>query len=250
MDSNYMPHHEQDTERLFEIREREKELEEAEQRGYKKGVRDEQKRAEKEKRKHNKHRIEAFWLFVTITFVAYGVYTFIAGHIKLADDGWFWTWLATLGMCIFKACTGDKKLSEDTRGDMSAFQSFFSGIGEFWKDIRKNNKLFTLFIICWGCLLGGVVGKFNVVQRTVIATKKFGEAWISYESKEFEENDDSEVSEEPLQMSESTGEKLSEELNDSNRSNGNSDIATFIAKSDYDLDALRRIEISDIELNQ
>ena len=213
MESKNMPHHEQETERLFATKGWKKALEGAAQRGYKKGVRDEQKRVEEEKREHNKQRRGALLLFLllaVITFVACGVYTFISGHIKFAGDGWFWGWLTTLGTCIFKACTGEKKLSEDTRGDMSAFQSFLSGIEEFWIDIRKNNKLFALFIICWGCLFGGVVVKFEVVSRTVSAAEVFGEAWISYDSKDKKEKEDDKADEEPPKVNESTEEKPSE----------------------------------------
>lgn len=277
MDSNNMLHHGQEVERSFEVTEWEKELEEAEQRGYENGVSDEKKRVAKEKRKHNKQKREAFMLFLllaVITLVAWGAYTVVSGHIKLAGDGWFWGWLAGLGACIFKACTGDKELSEDTRGNMGVFQSFLCGIQEFSKDIRKNNKLFFLFIICLGCLIGGVVGKFEVVSRTVSAAERFGEAWISYESRKLKEIDSSGVSEQPAQIDELTDEKPSEEpgglgeldgkteMNQAfevNEPNGtvavgnrslSSEIMDFIEKSDYDVDVLRRIEISDSDLTQ
>ncbi|MDE7178245.1 MAG: hypothetical protein K2O59_10545 [Lachnospiraceae bacterium] len=252
MDFNYMPHHEQETERLFDIEKWEKEIEEAEKRGYENGARDEQRRSAKEKRKHNKQKMEAFRLLLLLAFItvaACGVYTLISGHGKLVDDGWFWGWLVALAACILKACIGEKKSSEDTQENMGVFQTFLSGIKELWKSIRINEKLFALSVVCLGCVIGGAIGKFEVVSRTVSGAEAFGEAWISYESHKIEVNNDGEVDGESAQMNDSTEVKPSEEPNVSDRSDGNSDIEDFIEKSDYDVDDLRQIEISDIELN-
>lgn len=249
MELNYMPHHGQDTEHLFDIEEWEKEIKEAEQRGYENGVLDEQKRARKEKRERDEQKIEVFKLLLLLAFITVAacvLYTLISGRAKLVDDGWFWACLAGLGACIFKACTGNKELPEDAHENMGVFQTFRSGIKKLWKGIRKNDKVFALSIICLGCVIGGVIGKFEVVSKTVFSAEAFGKAWISYESKKIEVNDDGEVGEEPPQMNESTEVKQSEEPNDSD---GSSDIAAFIEKSDYDVDDLRQIEISDSELN-
>lgn len=252
MESNYMPHHEQEIEHSFAKERWKKALEEAEQRGYNKGIEDERKRAAKEKRKHNRQKIEAvllILLLIAIAFVAGWAYRFITQQFKLVGGGGFWTALLALAVYIIKACSGDKELLKNTRRNMSALQSFLSGIQEFWKDIRRNNKLFVMFIIFLGCLIGGVLGQFEVVSRTVSGAEAFGKAWTGYESQNIEENNDSETGKESAQRNESTEEKPSEEPNDSDRSDGNSDIEDFIEKSDYDVDDLRLIEISDIELD-
>lgn len=253
MELSYMPHHGQDAEHSFDEEKWKKEIkkaiEKARKEGYKRGVLDERKRAREEKRKRNKQRIEAALLLVVITVVAEFVYTFITQQFKLIVAGGFWTALLAGVAYIIKTCSGDKELLKDTRGNKSALQSFFSGIQEFWKDIRRNNKLFFMFIICLGGLLGGGLGQFEVVSRSVSGFKGFGEAWVNYESKKIEENNDGEAGEEPALMNESTEDKASEELNDSDGSDGNSDIAAFIEDSDYDVDDLRQIEISDIELD-
>lgn len=256
MDFNYMLHHEQDAEHLFSLEEWKKAIRKAEQRGYENGIRDEQIRAEKEKRKHNKQRIETFLfilLFIIITFAAWGVYTVIKALFELAGERWFWRVLFAYAIFIIKACAGNKDLLKDTRENMGVFQKFLSGTKKLCKSIRKNikknDKLFALSIICLGCLIGGAIGKFEVVSRTVSAAEAFGKTWISYDSQKKEVNHDGKAAEESMQMNESTEMKPSEEPNDSDRLDGNSDIAAFIEKSYYDVDDLRQIEISDIELD-
>ena len=61
---NYMLHHEQNTEHSFDIEKWEKEIEDAEQRGYENGVRDEQKREREEKRKRDKEKKEVIRLLL------------------------------------------------------------------------------------------------------------------------------------------------------------------------------------------
>ena len=264
-----MLHHGPETERLFRAEEWESKLKIAEQKGYADGVKDERRRAARERRKNVKQKRETFLLillFISITIGARWVYMFATRHIKFIDGGWFGAWLLFLISSIFKACTGDKELSKETRGNRSAFRAVLSGICEFWKDIRKNNKLFFMFILCTACLTGGTLGKFEVLERTVSATSKFGDVWIHYESKELKdtnndkesersregnetkESDRSDVVDHKTETDQTTGtNELNGSMLVSNKSLANESVA-FIEKSDYSVNALRRIEISEDEL--
>lgn len=269
LDRENMLHHGHDTERLFGNEEWERKLKNAEKKGYEEGVRNERRRAARERRKHvqqKKEAIELILFFIGVTFVARLLYIFAARHIKLVDDGWFWAWIGVIVTGIFKACTGDKELTKDTRGNRSAFQSVLSGMGEFWKDIHRNNKLFCMFVLCIACLTGGVLGKFNVLERTVSATTEFGNVWINYENKSLKEtNNDEEREQSVAENEEAEGDRSdagnckteTEQISELNESNGTVDVSdksltnesvTFIEESDYSVEDLRRIAISEDEL--
>lgn len=264
MDRDNRSHHVDEKEQIFEYKERD--LEYAREKGYAEGVRDERRRAVRERKKQRKQKIErilSFLFFIVVTFIVKLLYTFIVQYIEFVDPGWFVAWILFLAGTIFKACTGDRELLKDTRGNMSAWRSVLSGIGEFWGNIRKNNLMFSLFILCTVCLLGGILGKFEVLERTVLATTEFGNAWISYEYKSLKESSNDEESgqqsidenvtsqndhsdgsnckTEANQMTELS--ELSEAVVQGDKSLGNEGI-TFIEKSDYSVDDLSKIEIS------